>query len=317
MIPAAFELRPADERRRGARPAGRGPGHGQGPGRRPEPHPAAQAAAGPPRAARRHRRADASSAAIRELPDGGRRDRRAGDLRARSIDSDLATSRVPLLALTIPGHRRRPGPQPGHARRRDRPRRPGLRHAGRRPRARRPARPPLARRRAGRRGGRLLRGRLRDRPGRGRAAHRDPDPGRSRPGPAWPSGASSSRHRATRSSGSRPSSGGPPGRSPRPGSGSPASSTSPTGRRRVEAALVGTSGDAAADRGGGGPRDRRGGRRIGHPCRRGRIGPRWPGSRPVGRSRRPSPPRTDPVGGCGSSGSSRAARRRRTWPGRS
>ena len=205
MIPAAFDyVRPALARR-GARARSAG-GDRQGARRRPEPAAAAEAAAGRGRHARRHRPA----ARAARHPDHCRR--RLRDRRARR------PTRSPRLgdrswrlrcARVHRRHRRRPGPQPGHGRRRDRARRPRLRHA--RPLVlaldcddRRCAR---SARRAGRAASTLLPGAVRDGP-RGR---RDPDrdplaADRCRPAPARPTGSWSSPPRATRSSASRLSS---------------------------------------------------------------------------------------------------------------
>ena len=89
---------------------------------------------------------------------------------------------------------------------RDRPCRSGLGHPGDPARPRCHDRDPLGQRRAGRGHRRLLPGRLRHRPCRGRDPDRDPAAGDARPERAWPTARSSSPPRATRWSAWRPSS---------------------------------------------------------------------------------------------------------------
>ena len=112
---------------------------------------------------------------IRELPrgPGDRRDRHL----PRGARLGAGDEPRPAAGPGHSGHRGRPGPQPGHPRGVDRPRGPGLRHAGHRAGPRGDPGAPLAARRAGRGSRRLLPGRLRHRPGRRRAADRDPHPG--------------------------------------------------------------------------------------------------------------------------------------------
>ena len=100
VIPAAFEYDRPSSVDRGARDPRPEPRHGQGPGRRPEPPRAHEAPPGPARAARRHRPARASLRGIRELPDGGIAIGALVTYR-EVLDSELATDRVPLLAMTI------------------------------------------------------------------------------------------------------------------------------------------------------------------------------------------------------------------------
>ena len=101
----------------------------------------------------------------RALPDGG------FELGALTTYAEvLESTQLDFAKDTHPGDRRRPGPQPRHGRRRDRPRRPGLGPAGARPRPRLLARPALGAGGAGRAARRVLRGRVPDR----HRARRDP-----------------------------------------------------------------------------------------------------------------------------------------------
>ena len=149
MIPAAFDYQRPTEPRRGARPAGR---------RRRTAKVMAGGQSLLPllklRLAAAERLVDIGGLA--ELQGDPRAARTAASASARwrptprCSTRELATSRVPLLALTIPGigdvQVRNRGTLGGV----DRPRRPGLRHAGRRARPRRRARAPVDARRAGR-----------------------------------------------------------------------------------------------------------------------------------------------------------------------
>ena len=281
MIPAAFDYSRPASARRGARPAGRQRRHGQGPGRWPEPPPAPQAASRPARAARRHRPA-------------GRAPRRSA--RCRTAASRSAPWR-PTPRCSTPtwrGHERRSWRSRSRASATSRSAT-GARSAARSPT---PTRPRTCRRSCWRS---MPGSSLRSTSGERVVAADDFFEGAFATDlaedellteiriPAQPDGCRGGlpaaraarlglldRRRRRRRRPDRRA------RSPPPGSGSPASPTPPTGRRRSRPRSSARDGDGGRDRGRRRARGGRGGRQRRHPRRRGVPSGDGPGRDPSG-----------------------------------